>query len=166
MARTTAPISLASLATGVPTALDPCQLITSQEASGLAGGSFGAGVESTTSGGGKICTYGGQTLNVFEVIVAQAPDLATAQAGKAAAMAAIQQEAGQTIQWTELPSLGDGAAYTTGSYTISGQTFNGSAIYDLKGLDFYGFSDLALGHPTPTAAALQAAAQTILGRLP
>jgi len=64
-------------------------------------------------------------------------------------MAAIQQEAGQTIQWTELPSLGDGAAYTTGSYTISGQTFNGSAIYGLKGLDFYGFSDLALGLVDP-----------------
>jgi hypothetical protein len=153
-------------ATGVPTALDPCQLVTSQEASQLAGASYGAGAESTTSGGGKMCVYGGQTLNVFEVIVGQAPDVATAKAGKAEAEAAILAQAGNGLTFTELPNFADGAAYVIGSITVQGQTFNGSAIYVLKGTIFFGFSDLALGHPTPNLAALEAQAQVILGRLP
>jgi hypothetical protein len=156
----------ASLATAVPTAVDPCTLIPSAEASQLAGATFGAGVESTTQGNGRICTYGGQTLNVFEVIVGQAPDVATAQAGKAQAEADITKLAGSGVQFTEVPNLADGAAYLTGSFTISGQTLNGSAIYVLKGTTFFGFSDEALGHPTPDAAALQAEAQLILTRLP
>ncbi len=160
---TPAPISQV---TGVPTSLDPCQLVTSQEASQFAGASYGAGVESTTSGGGKICTYGGQTLNVFMVIVGQAPDVATAQAGKAEAEAAIQQQAGKAIPFIELPTFADGAAYVSGTITVSGQSFSAGAIYALKGTIFFGFSDVALGKAAPTLAALQAQAQTILGRLP
>jgi len=155
-----------SLATGIPTTLDPCQLVTSQEASQLAGTSYGAGVEGTTSGGGKTCIYGGQTLNVFNVIVGQAPDVATAQAGKAAAEAQIQKLATKGLLFTELPNFADGAAYFVGGITVSGQTINASAIYVLQGTIFFGFSDEALSHPTPTSAALQAQAQTILGRLP
>ena len=153
-------------ATGVPTTLDPCQIVPASEASQLAGITYAAGVESTTSGNGKMCAYGGQTLNVFEVIVGQAPDVATAQAGKAAAEAAINQQAGGGLSFTELPTFADGAAYVLGSVTISGQTFNGSAFYALKGTVFFGFSDLALGHATPTLAAMEAEAQTILTRLP
>jgi hypothetical protein len=99
-------------------------------------------------------------------IVGQAPDPATAQAGKTEAIAAIQQEAGKTIQFTEAPSLGDGAAYFTGRVSVSGTTFNGSALYGLNGLVFYGFSDIALGHATPTSAVMLTEAQTILSRLP
>lgn len=153
-------------ATGVPTAIDPCQLITSQEASQLAGATFAAGVESTTSGGGKICTYGGQTLNVFMVIVGQAPDVATAQAGKAEAQAAIAKQAGGAITFTELPTFADGAAYVSGNISVSGQSFGAGAFYALKGTVFFGFSDLTLGKPALTLAAMQAQAQTILGRLP
>jgi hypothetical protein len=163
---TPAPSSEASLATGVPTALDPCQLVTSQEASQFAGASYGAGVETTTSGGGKICTYGGNTVNVFEVIVGQAPDVATAQAGKAEAEAAIAQQAGGALAFTELPTFADGAAYVSGTISISGQDFSGGAFYALKGTVFFGFSDLAVGKPAPTLATLQAEATTILGRLP
>ncbi len=163
---TSAPgISVAG-ATGVPTAIDPCQLITSQEASQFAGASFGAGVESTTSGNGRICTYGGQTLNVFMVVVGQAPDVATAQAGKADAEAAIQQQAGSNVKFTELPNFADGAAYITGNVSISGQTIGAGAIYALKGTVFFGFSDLGLGKAAPTVAALQAQAQVMLSRLP
>lgn len=153
-------------ATGVPTSIDPCTLVTAQEASQLASASFGAGKETTTSGNGKICTYGYQTLNVFEVIVGQAPNAATAQAGKASAQAQIEAAAGKGVQFTELPNFADGAAYTTGSYSISGQKFNIAAFYALKGTIFFGFSDLALGTPSLTAAAMQAQAQIVLGRLP
>ena len=163
---TSAPGISGAGATGVPTAIDPCQLITSQEASQFAGASFGAGVESTTSGNGRICTYGGQTLNVFMVVVGQAPDVATAQAGKADAEAAIQQQAGSNVKFTELPNFADGAAYITGNVSISGQTIGAGAIYALKGTVFFGFSDLGLGKAAPTVAALQAQAQVMLSRLP
>jgi len=158
--------SLSALATGVPTSLDPCQLVTSQEASQLAGVSYGVGEEGTTSGGGKRCVYGANTLNVFTILVAQAPDVATAKAGKAEAEAALSQQAGNSVSFTEIPGLGDGAAYMVGSVTVAGKTIKGSAIYVLKGTIFFGFSDLALSGATPTAAAMQAQAQTILGRLP
>jgi hypothetical protein len=160
-----APVPSLPDATGVPTSIDPCQLVTASEASALAGATFGAGVESTTEGNGKICTYGGQTLNVFMVIVGQEPDVATAQAGKAAAQAAIAKEAGKGITFTELPTFADGAALAVIKESISGVTFYGSAFYALKGTVFFGFSDLART-PTPDAAAMQAQATTILTRLP
>ena len=159
-------LAASSDATGVPTTLDPCQIVPVSEASQLAGTTYAAGVESVTSGNGKICTYGGQTLNVFEVIVGQAPDVATAKAGVAEAEAAIAAQAGGALSFTELPGFADGAAYVVGSVTVAGQTISGSAFYALKGTVFFGFSDLARGHATPTLAAMEAEAQTILGRLP
>lgn len=152
--------------TGVATSLDPCTLVTAQEAGQLAGVTFGPGKPETTSGNGKICTYGYQTLNVFTVIVAQAPDVATAQAEKAAAVAQLQQQANKGVTITQLSGLGDAAAYLAGGGTISGVTLNISAIYVLKGTVFFGFSDLLLNKPAPTSAALQAEAQTVLGRIP
>jgi len=161
-----APSAIDSGPTGVPTSLDPCVLVPAQEASQVAGATFGAGKEETTSGNGRICVYGGQTLNVFEVIVGQAPDAATAQAAKAEAEAQIQSAAGKAVQFTELPGFADGAAYTTGTVSLSGQSIGASGFYFLKGVNFVGFSDLAFGHAALTAAALQAEATAILGRLP
>ncbi len=160
-----------------PTALDPCVLVTSDEASQLAGATFGAGAEDTTAGGGRICTYGANTTNVFDVIVGQASSEAEAQAGKADAEAGILKLAAKGVKFTELAAcsgqascppgtLADGAAYFVGSVTFSGVKVNGSAIYVLKGTTFFGFSDLVLSLPSPTAAALQAEAQVILGRIP
>ena len=61
----------------------------------LSGATFGDGTEGTTQGGGKTCVYGAQTSNVFSVIVAVAPDVATAKAGEAAAEAEILKAAGK-----------------------------------------------------------------------
>jgi hypothetical protein len=154
-----------------PASLDPCQVITSQEASTLAGATFGAGVESTTQdGGGKICTYGANTTNVFMVEVAQAADLATAQAEKAQFISDIKSNMAQLaaggLTVTELPNLGDGATMGIAVINIAGETINGGAIGVLKGTIFFGFSDLVRGGPAPTAAALQSEAQSILGTLP
>jgi len=154
-------------ATGIPTSLDPCQLVPAQEASALSGGSYSSGEESTTEGGGKMCTYGSKTVNVFMVIVGQAPDVATAQAGMAQAQAQIEsQAAGSPIQTTQLSGIGDGAVFLSMSETAGGATINGSAIYVLKGTIFYGFSNIKVGGAAPTSAAMQAEARTVLGRLP
>jgi hypothetical protein len=157
-------------ATAVVTSLDPCQLVTAQEASTLAGATFGAGEETTTEGNAKICTYGAQTPNVLNVDVVKAPDVATAKAaenaGLAAAKAAAEEQApGVTFSQTELASFADGALLISASATISGQTLAISAIYVLSGTTFFAISDLVLGQPAPTSEALQAQAGVVLGRI-
>ncbi len=158
-----------------PVALDPCQLVTAAEASSIAGASFKAGKEETSSGGAKTCAYGAQTRNVFLVVVTQAPDAATAQADwaqeQAKAEAAIQKElppgASVNLNPSDVSNVpgADMAAVASVNTTISGQPVGLTAIYLLKGATFVTFSDLVLGTP-PTAAAMEAQAQITLGRVP
>ena len=159
----------------IPTSLDPCQLVTASEASSLAGASFGAGTEATTSGGAKTCVYGGQTLNVFQVLVVQAPDATTAQSKwtelQAQAEDALKSGApsGTTVNLnvTDVTLAGaDKAADATASATISGTTISISAIYVLKGATFFSISDLVVGNAAPLSSALEAQALTTLGRVP
>lgn len=162
-------------ASGVATSIDPCQVVTQDEASKLAGASFGAGKESTNSGGGRMCTYGGQTQNVFMVLVGQATDPAAAQADwtqeQSRAEASLKQglPAGVNLnlKLNDTTVAGaDRAATATLKESISGIAIEVSAIYLLKGATFLSFSDLAVGHSAPTAADMEAQAQTSLGRLP
>jgi len=154
----------------VNTALDPCQLIDSQEASTLAGAKFGKGLEKTTPGGLKVCTYGSQATNIFTVEVVQEPDVATAQADKAQFLADLQanlkQLSDEGLTLTQLPTFADGATMATASLNAGGQSVNGSAIGFLKGTVFFGFSDIVLNKPAPSSEAVQAEAQVVLGRLP
>jgi hypothetical protein len=170
----TAPLESSAEQTAVPTALDPCQLVTAAEASTLAGASYGSGKASTTSGGAKLCTYSSTTA-VVNVLVAQAPDAATAQADwtqeQAQAEAAIKQGAPSGVDVTfnvsDTSVAGaDQAALATGQATISGLKISISAIYLLKGATFVTFSDLAIGQAAAGSSALQAQAAITLGRVP
>jgi hypothetical protein len=158
---------------GPTTSLDPCQLVTKDEASGLTGVSFGDGAESTTEGG-RICTYGGQTTNVFMVLVAQGTDSSAADAvwsqeeAKAQALMTSQIPAGVAVTaptLQDVSGIADRAAIASGSATIAGQTISISAIYLLKGATFLTYSDLALNKAAPTAAALEAQAAISLARV-
>ena len=159
------------LATAVATTLDPCQLVTAAEVSQLTGVSFpaGSGQESTTEGHGKICSYG-QEGTVFQVIVGVAPDVDTAKAGEQQAEAELQKAAANGLKVTELPGFADGAADVatlTGSETVAGQTFAGTALYLLKGTTYLGMSDIAtLGAKAPSAAQMEDQAKVTLTRLP
>jgi hypothetical protein len=158
------------------TSIDPCSLVTSSEASALAGASFGPGMASTTDGGGRICVYGSQTPNVFMVLVGQEPDAATAQADwateEARVQGAIQKDlpAGLNFNYSVTEDAGlpgyDRSATATTSATIGPRTINLSAIYLLKGPTFVSFSNLLLDNPAPTTDALGSQAQTVLSRLP
>jgi hypothetical protein len=152
------------------TQLDPCLLITSQEASTLAGSSFGSGKEGNTPGGLKSCTYGSQTTNVFVVDVVQAPDVDTAKADKAQFLAdlqaQLQQLTDQGLNTTELPNFADGAILAQTSINNGAVTINGSAIGVLKGTVFFGFSDIVAGGAAPNSTALQSEATTVIGKLP
>ena len=155
-------------------ALDPCQIVTASEASALAGVTFPAGKEGETGGGARTCVYGGQTLNVFNVLVTRAADAATAQAAYAQAKAEAQAQlskgvpAGVTVN-VKLDdasiSGADQASVASGTGTISGQTISITAVYVLKGAVFFTFSDLVLGHAAPSVAAMEAQATTSLGRV-
>jgi hypothetical protein len=160
--------------TAAPTALDPCQMVTVSEASSLTGVSYGAGTEGTTSGGGKTCVYGADTLNVFTVLVAVASDAATAQADWAAEEAQVKSaldEAAKGYTFTfkvdDVSNISgaDRAAVGTGSGNIAGQTLGVAGVYLLKGPDFVSYSDLVLGHAAPSTSALEGEANTVVGRM-
>lgn len=168
-ANTAVPIPTA-MPSAAPVSLDPCALIPSDVASALAGASFGPGEEESTEGGGRMCTYGAQTANVFIVDVAQAPDVDTAKAYKAQFLADLeakaQEMAAQGLETTEIPDFADGAVSASLNLTVGGATISGGAFGFLKGTIFVGFSDVVMGGSAPSAEALQAEAQSILDQLP
>ena len=168
---------------GVNVTLDPCQLVTAAEASSLAGATFSTGTEQTntdTAGGGstsRTCVYGGATLNVFEVTVAQATDASTAQADWSTQQARVQSEISKAS--SQLPagtafnfnvndtsvSGADKAATVAATTTVSGHTLAISGIYLLKGAVFVAFTDLVLGTSPPSVSAMESQAATTLGRV-
>jgi hypothetical protein len=164
MVTSTAPV------TSTVTVLDPCQLLPSQEASSLAGTSFGAGAEGTIPGGGKTCTYGSQSTNIFFVEVVQAPDKATADAAQTQFIndlnANLKQLTNEGFTVTPVTNFADAAITAQVNINAAGQTVNGSAFAFRKGTIFFGFSDVVLGAAAPSNDALQSEATTVLSRLP
>jgi hypothetical protein len=158
------------------TSLDPCQLVTSAEASTLAGTTYATGREETTDGGSRVCVYGYQTRNVFMVLVTQAPDADTAQAAWADEQARAQALMQRDLPGGLSPNVSvnqdagvagyDNSATAAGGGTIGGRTLNISAIYLLKGPTFVTYSDLLLDNAAPTTDALAAQAKSVLTRLP
>lgn len=152
------------------TSLDPCVLISSQEASALAGAPFGPGKEETTSGGGKICVYGSNTNNVMTIDVAQTADKAAAEVAKQDFLTMLQTNLAQLtnegFQITELPAFADGGITSQVTINTGSTPIYGSMFGFVKGTIFFGFSDLVNGGPAPTLAAMQAEATVVLGRLP
>lgn len=161
--------SLTSGPTAVPTSLDPCQLVPSQEASQLAATNFGTGKEQQLSGNGKLCIYGYQTKNVFDVIVAVSPDVATAKKEEATMEAEQQANAArlnQSLAITNLPSFTSDSDAVLLEIKPNSAGMAGGAIFVLRGTVFFGFSDLVIGGSAPSADAMKSEAMTVLGRLP
>jgi hypothetical protein len=154
-----------SLASAVPTDIDPCTLVTADEAKTLSGVDLGKGKKSTMENNGNLCVYASTTA-VVNVEVLQAPDQATVDAAKQQALAELKQGVGKGITVTQLDGIGDAAAEMTGSGKVNGVTLSAIGLYLLKGTVFVGFSDVGIGTPVASDAAMQAQAQTILGRLP
>jgi Protein of unknown function (DUF3558) len=168
------PTPTPSLATAVPTSFDPCQIVTSSEASAIAGVTYGPGLEKTNSGNGKECVYGSETTNIFTVGVAVATDAATADADwateEAKAKAAFAKAAppGITLAYNisdTTISGADRAAEGTMSAKIETETIAGCFIYLLKGPVFVNFGDLTVGHAAPALSALESEADTVVGRI-
>ena len=154
----------------VTTSLDPCTLISSQDASTLVGATFGQGVEGAIPGGLKTCTYVTQPTNTLVVEVGQASDVNTAQAYKNQFISDIQAKAqqlsSQGLNFTEIPNFADGGVTATANISAGGISVSASAFGFLKGTVFVGFSDTAVGGTAPSSAMMQSEATTVLGKLP
>jgi hypothetical protein len=156
-----------------PTDLDPCQLVTQDEASTLANATFGPGKELASAGHPKGCIYGSQTKNVLDVVVAQTADAKTAQAGFAQAQAQAQAQFAQElppgvhidIHRTNVEGLGDKATTVNWSFSGNGTSIAFSGIYVLSGATFFTIGDLVTGTSSATLTALKDQAQTVLGRI-
>jgi hypothetical protein len=143
------------------TTADPCQLVTAQEASTLTGATYGPGTERAV-GVGKTCVYGGGTKNVLMVDVWQG-SAALLQQMRGLLTAELEQGSDSAhIDSIPVSGLGDSAT----AYAVSGEPFNASSIYVLKGNYAIYLVDEVTGSPAPTTAALTATARTAVGRLP
>ena len=117
-----------------PTPLDPCQLLPSQEASTLTGASFGDGVEETLDGGSRSCIYGANTTNVLYIVVAQAADVATAEAAQQQFVddiqANLQQLVGSGVTFAPLDNFADAAI--AANLNLSAINVNGAPLVSAK----------------------------------
>jgi Protein of unknown function (DUF3558) len=163
----------ASSQSGAASPLDPCQLVTSSEASALAGTTFGPGREEKT-GGGKVCVYGYQTTNVFTVEVGQDKSASDARAqwsreeSQARSLLKNKVPAGISVhvRTADVDGLADRAATVYSKNQIAGHMFGISGIYLLKGGTVVAFQDLLLGGAPPSTSALESQARTTLSRVP
>ena len=165
--------SESALPTAVPTDIDPCQLITADQASALVGVTFGPGKESETDKNVKICSYAGPGPNVFMVEVAVAPDVATAKAAEAAAQADLESNANQQadlgLTVTQLPNFAANtdAAMLAGEKSAGALSVAARAMMVLRNATFFAFSDVAVGGgKPPSEQAMKDKANEILATLP
>ena len=149
----TAAESMGSGPSATPGSIDPCTLLTADEASTLKGTTLGAGVSADLDPD-RVCTFKSGTSEVKVILAPPAPDSATANAYWDAERA--QVPTGITI--TDL-TLYDRSAY--GSGTATGVPV--SAIFVIKGQYFF---DLYCGFPACSQDASVTAAQLIANRLP
>ena len=150
------------------TDIDPCQLITSEDASTFVGVKFGAGKATNTENNMKMCSYSGPGPNIFTVEVAVAPDVATAQAAEADAKAELSSK-GANLGVTPLPSFADNtdAALLQGSASSGGLSVGGRALMLLRGTTFVGFSDISAGGASPPSEqAFKDEGNAVLAKLP
>jgi len=146
-----APASAVATA-GAPVNLDPCQLVPQQEASALAGASFGPGQLMSENASSSRCVYGGNTKNVFLVIVARASSVAEAQAQRDELRSEAESQLGGKLNVAKVSGVGDDAESITGSLSSIG--VNVSGLYVLKGALGFALVDEVQGGAAPTTQAL------------
>ena len=137
-----------------PSSIDPCSLLTQDEASTLMGKKLGAGV-STTADQLRVCTFKSGLTEVKLFVAPPAPDAKTAQDTWDAERAQVPAN----LPVNDVKNLFDRAAYGAGS--AGGISL--SALFVIKGTTFF---DLYCGFPGCTEPASVTAATLIGGRLP
>ena len=145
--------------------LDPCQLVTQQEASDMAHTSFGPGKEEGTNVR-HTCVYGAQTPNVMMVFVLQGATTGDAQAEWNQLLAQAKSAAGQAANLVHLTpdsSIGDRAEWVELNLSQIGVSGRGLAF--LQGPVGVYMIDEVRGGSAPSREAMTTQAQTVLSRL-
>ena len=149
-----APTEPAAGGSAPPPDVDPCTLLTKEEASTLMGAKLGAGA-STTLDPDRVCTWKGSGLTEVKLILApKAPSAETAQAYWDEAVAEKPAE----IKIADVPGF-DRAAYGSGA----AQGLSISALFVIQGTWFF---DLFCGFPACSVGNHVTAANSIVSRLP
>lgn len=145
--------------------LDPCQLVTQQEASQMTHASFGPGKEEGT----KIrhtCVYGAQTPNVLLVFVLQGATTGDAQSEWDTLLAQAKSAAGEAANLVHLtPDSGIGDRAEWVELDLPQVGISGRGLAFLKGPVGVYLIDEVRGGSAPTREAMTAQAQTVLSRL-
>ena len=144
---------------GGPTTLDPCQIVTQQEASALTGVSFGPGKQ-LQGALSKSCLYGAGSKNVFRVDVVRGTIDQVHQYRDQVTSEIESGDADGHLTKSSVSGLGDEAT----AYTLSGSVLNVSSLFVVKGTVSLYLLNEAAGTPVPTAA-LTDLARTALGRI-
>lgn len=134
-------------------AIDPCSLLTADEASTTMGMKLSAGVSSQLDPG-RVCTFKSGTSELKLILAPKAPDVATAKSYWDEERAQVPPE----VKVTDLPDF-DRAAY--GSASVAGRSL--SALFVIDGTQFF---DVYCGFPACDQTKSLAAAKLIAGRLP
>ena len=154
----------------MPTSIDPCSLLTQAEASKLAGFDLAAGSASTDNNV-RLCSYGGEG-SVVELLVAVAPDAASAKAAEPDFKATLEQGFAQAgvanSKLTEMAGFDPGvdAAMVEGSASAAGTKLSAIALYALKGAVIVALSEIGVGSPVASSDDIQAQAHATLAKLP
>jgi len=134
--------------------LDPCALLSPEEASAVNGVTYGAGTAHTLTPIASECVW--QTSSPGASVVLQLAQGATPDQAQTAYAEALAAQADFNV--VDVPNLGDKAAIVRAKKLVTG------GIYVLQG--FIGFDVVYLNGTAPTDAQLVADAQLIQGRLP
>jgi hypothetical protein len=149
------------------TSLDPCHLVTREEASALANATFGPGLEQGPRTARR-CVYGAQTANVLTVVVAAASSDAAAQAHWDRLLTEAQQGLSEapagSVKLTPQSGLADRAEWVELDLSAVHVSARGLAFLD-GNVGVY-MIDLVRDAPAPSRPALTQQAQTVLSRLP
>jgi hypothetical protein len=156
-----------SAAAAKATSLDPCQLVTRDEASSMTHANFGPGLEQRSSGARR-CVYGSQTANVLTVFVASATSDDAAKASWDQLLAQAQQGLSDapagSVKLTPESSIADRAEWV--ELDLSALDVSARGLAFLSGSTGVYMIDLVRGGAAPSRSDMTDQANTVLGRLP
>jgi len=151
--------------------LDACQLMPKEEASALAGTTFGDGKDQVTATGKSSCIYSVTSYLVMMEVFPE-KDAATAKADGQQALQEVQSGTGggdndQPMNLTQLPNFADGGFLADFSGSDPSLTLSGIGMGFLSGTTYVYFAvEVQGGGSAPSSAAMQSEATQVLGRLP
>jgi hypothetical protein len=162
------PSTHASIAAGATrTTLDPCRLVTQDEASAMAHVKFGPGLEERSSGARR-CVYGSQTANVLTVFAAAASSADAAKASWDQLLAQAQQGLSDapagSVNLTPESGIADRAEWV--ELDLSALDVSARGLAFLSGSTGVYLIDLVRGGAAPSRSDMTDQANTVLGRLP